>query len=49
MMAPLSRSKVNPYILYIPVSGVDPARALVDVVNVIDFAIKVSGFLPTLR
>lgn len=34
---------------FLPVSGVDPAGALVNVVNVIDFAIKVSGFLPTLR
>lgn len=33
----------------LPVSGVDPAGALVNVVNVIDFSIKVSGFLPTLR
>lgn len=33
----------------LPVSGVDPTCALVDVVNVINFAIKVSGFLPTLR
>lgn len=33
----------------LPVSGVDPAGALVNVVDVINFPIKVSGFLPTLR
>lgn len=32
-----------------PVSGVDPAGALVYVVDVVDFAIKVSGFLPAFR
>lgn len=32
-----------------PVSGVDPAGAVVNVVDVVDFAIKVSGFLPAFR
>lgn len=45
------RSKVNPSSLHYPspVSGVDPAGALVNVVDVVDFAIKVSGFLPAFR
>lgn len=33
----------------LPVSGVDPAGALVDVVDVVNFAVKVSGLLPTVR
>lgn len=32
-----------------PVSGVDPAGVVVNVVDVVDFAIKVSGFLPAFR
>lgn len=32
----------------LPVPGVDPAGALVNVVNVVDFAVEVPGFLPTL-
>lgn len=33
----------------LPVSGVDPAGATVNVVNVVNLSIEVSGFLPTLR
>lgn len=34
---------------HVPVSGVDPAGALVHVVDVVHLPIEVSGLLPTLR